>query len=412
MNGSRLPGAPTSEDRIVFHVDMDCFYAACERRRRPELEGKPVVVGMGYAPGKTHGAVATASYEAREHGVESAQAISQALDALPRVEDVDEEYDGPVGYYRPVHMDHYETVSQEVKEVLHEVADTVREVSIDEAYLDVTDQLGWDGAAVFAQSLKERIWEVAEVPASIGVAPNMSTAKIASDYDKPDGIVVVTPDEVRSFLAPLDVEELHGVGPVTANELRSLNIETAGDLVETDSTQLTDKFGERGREIHDHARGEDDRVVEPVGKPKSLSNESAFTEPTDDADRMHDRLVSLADEVTTRATTRGVLYKTIGIKVVTPPFDVHTRSWSLSGPVDDPELAESVALDLIEEFEDRMVRKLGVRVSNLSFVDAEQSSLDTWTGDDADNSDDAPDDRPTTDDTRREQQTSMFDFTE
>jgi DNA polymerase IV (DinB-like DNA polymerase) len=408
MSGSRLPGAPTSEDRIVFHVDMDCFYAACERRRNPELKGKPVVVGMGFEPGETHGAVATASYEARAHGVESAQAISQALDALPRVEDVDEDYEGPVGYYRPVNMDHYESVSQEVKEVLHEVADTVREVSIDEAYLDVTDQLGWDGAAVFARSLKERIREVAEVPASIGVAPNMSTAKIASDYDKPDGIVIVTPDEVSSFLAPLDVEELHGVGPVTARELRSMNIETAGDLADADSTRLADKFGERGKEIHDHARGKDDRVVEPVGKPKSLSNESAFTESTDDASRMHDRLVTLAEEVTTRATTRGILYKTIGIKVVTPPFDVHTRSWSLSGPVDDAALAESVALDLIEEFEDQTVRKLGVRVSNLSFVDEEQASLDTWTGDDADSANDAPDD---TDETRRNRQTSMFDFT-
>lgn len=405
MSGSRLPGAPTSDDRIVFHVDMDCFYAACERRRDPELEGEPVVVGMGYEPSETHGAVATASYEAREHGVESAQAISQALDALPRIEDVDENYDDPVGYYRTVDMDYYESVSQEVKEVLHEVADTVREVSIDEAYLDVTDQLGWDGAAVFARSLKERIREVAAVPASIGVAPNMSTAKIASDYDKPDGIVVVTPDEVRSFLAPLDVEELHGVGPVTARELRSMDIETADDLADADSNRLVNEFGERGREIHDHARGKDDREVEPVGKPKSLSNESAFTEPTDDASQMHDRLVSLAEEVTTRASTRGILYKTIGIKVVTPPFEVHTRSWSLSGPVDDAALAESVALDLIEEFEDRTVRKLGVRVSNLSFVDEEQASLDTWTGDDsANNADD-------THESRRDRQTSMFDFT-
>lgn len=405
MSGSRLPGAPTNDDRIVFHVDMDCFYAACERRRTPELEGKPVVVGMGYEPGETHGAVATASYEAREHGVESAQAISQALDALARAEDVDEEYDGPVGYYRTVDMEYYESVSQEVKEVLHEVADTVREVSIDEAYLDVTDQLGWDGAAVFARSLKEHIREVAEVPASIGVAPNMSTAKIASDYDKPDGIVVVTADEVRSFLAPLDVEELHGIGPVTARELRSMDIETAGDLADADSNRLSNEFGERGREIHAHAQGKDDREVEPVGKPKSLSNESAFTEPTKDISKIQERLVTLAEEVTTRATSRGILYKTIGIKVVTPPFDVHTRSWSLSGPVDDAALAESVTLDLIEEFEDQTVRKLGVRVSNLSFVDGEQASLDTWTEDDSvDNAGD-------THESRRDQQTSMFEFT-
>jgi DNA polymerase IV (DinB-like DNA polymerase) len=418
MTGSRLPGAPTSEDRIVLHVDMDCFYAACERRRKPELEDKPVVVGMGYEPGESHGAVATASYEARAYGVESAQGISQALDVLPPVESVDEDYDGPVGYYRSVDMAYYETVSQEVKEILHEVADTVREVSIDEAYLDVSDQLGWDGAAVFARSLKERIRDVAEVPASIGVAPNMSAAKVASDYDKPDGTVVVTPEEVRSFLAPLDVEELHGIGPVTARKLRSMGIETAGDLAGADRRQLTDTFGERGREIHDNARGNDDRAVEPVGKPKSLSNESAFTEPTDETDQMHDRLMTLADEVTTRATTRDVLYKTIGIKVVTPPFDVHTRSWSLSGPVDDASLVETTALDLIEEFEDRMVRKLGVRVSNLSFADGEQSSLDQWNehedddgdGDGEDIDTDSSTDVPVSDTTRCDLQTTISDF--
>lgn len=413
MSGARLPGVPT-EDRIVLHVDMDCFYAACERRRDSDLEGEPVVVGMGYEPGESHGAVATASYEAREHGVESAQAISKALDLLPRAEDRETE---PVGYYRTVDMSYYESVSQEVKTVLHEVADTVREVSIDEAYLDVTDRLGWEGASVFARNLKERIRDVAGVPASIGVAPNMSTAKVASDYDKPDGLVVVALDEVRSFLAPLDTQELHGIGPVTARELRSMGIETIGELASTERGRLTERFGERGREIHDHARGRDDRVVEPVGKPKSLSNESAFTEPTDDAEQIHDRLVTLTEEVTTRASTRDVLYKTIGIKVVTPPFDVHTRARSLSGPVDDPPLAETIALDLIEEFEEQSIRKLGVRVSNLAFVEADQSSLDEW-NDQTDNNELETDEADADSHTNTsgsvgeyDPQTTVFDFT-
>lgn len=374
MSDGGLPGV-TSEERIVLHVDMDCFYASCERRREPELADTPVVVGMGYEAGETHGAVATASYEAREHGVESAQAVSQALERLPRAAD---DPDGPAGHYRPVDMAYYESVSKEVKTVLHEVADTVREVSIDEAYLDVSDRLGWEGAPVFARNLKAQIHEAADVPASIGVAPNMSTAKIASDYDKPDGLVVVAPDEVRSFLAPLDTESLHGVGPVTARELRSMGIETAGELAETDRTRLVEQFGARGGDIHDHAQGHDDREVEPVGDPKSLSNESAFTEPTDSPQSIRDRLLALAEQVTTRTTQRNVLYKTVGIKVVTPPFDVHTRSHTLSGPVDDSELVERIVLDLIEEFDGRPIRKLGVRVSNLSFVDADQASLADW----------------------------------
>ncbi|UPM42021.1 DNA polymerase IV [Halocatena salina] len=412
MNDGGLPGVP-SEERIVLHVDMDCFYASCERRRDPSLRHEPVVVGMGYEAGEAHGAVATASYEAREHGVESAQAISQALNHLPRAVDADDP-DGAVGHYRPVDMAYYESVSEEVKTVLHEVADTVREVSIDEAYVDVSDRLGWDGAPVFARNLKARIHEEVGVPASIGVAPNMSTAKIASDHDKPDGLVVVTPDEIRPFLAPLDVKRLHGVGPVTARELRSMGIETAGALAQTDRHRLVDRFGARGGDIHDYARGHDDREVEPVGEPKSLSNESAFTEPTENPDRIRDRLLTLIKQVTTRTTQHNVLYKTIGIKVVTPPFDVHTRSHSLSGPVDDPALVERIVLDLIEEFEERPVRKLGVRVSNLSFVDADQASLDDWEqspteSNDTDGTPVQPDGGTATEN-ERSRQTSVFKF--
>ncbi|WP_254534518.1 DNA polymerase IV [Halomarina litorea] len=415
------PGRRDDDQRVVLHVDMDCFYAACERRRAPDLMGEPVVVGMGYEDGETHGAVATASYEAREHGVESAQPISQALDVLPRVETAPDDYDGPVGYYRPVDLKYYSSVSEEVKAVLHDVADVVREVSIDEAYLDVSDRVGWHSVEIFARSLQGAIEEAAGVPASIGCATNMATAKIASDHDKPDGLVVVRPGEERAFLAPLDVAALHGVGPVTAGELHGMGIETAGDLAAADRDALVDRFGERGREIHAHARGRDDRVVEPRGRPKSLSSESAFTEATDDPDRVRERLRTLATEVTDRCAARDVLYKTIGIKVVRPPFDVNTRARSLSGPVADPDLVQRVVADLVEEFEGQRVRKLGVRVSNLSFDAATQAGLDDWADDGTDaGSDpdsDAPDEfrgnEPTCGGNRgrtRRGQTSILDF--
>ena len=263
-DGSRLPGIPTADervDRVVCHVDMDCFYAACERLREPELEGEPVVVGMGYDEGEGHGAVATASYEARAFGVESAMPISEALDRLPPRGDAGESVEG-TGHYRPVDMDYYESVAADVKAVLHDAAGTVREVSIDEAYLDVTSAVGWgdggessDGdpggaAGSFAAALRRRIESAAGVVASVGVAPNMSAAKIASDHDKPDGLVVVPPGEVREFLAPLDVAALHGVGPVTARELGGMGIETAGDLAASDPEVLVERFGTRGRELH------------------------------------------------------------------------------------------------------------------------------------------------------------------
>ena len=381
-----LPGVASDPERVICHVDMDCFYAACERLREPELRGEPVVVGMGYEPGESHGAVATASYEARSHGIESAQGIETALERLPRAEDIENpEEVAAVGKYCPVDMELYETVSEDVRAVLHDCADTVRAVSIDEAYLDVTERTGWervDGRTLaegYARHVKERIHESVGVVASIGVAPTMSAAKVASDHDKPDGLVVVEPGEVRDFFAPLDVEAVHGVGPVTARELRAAGIETASDLAAADPGTLS-PFGERGREIRAFARGDDDRSVTPVGRPKSLSRESAFTEATADTEAKRERVATLAAAVADRADREGALYRTIGIKVVAPPFDVNTRARSLPGPVADADLVNDVALSLLEEFHEADVRKLGVRVSNLAFAAGEQSDLDNWEG--------------------------------
>ncbi len=374
-------GSPDRPD-LICHVDMDCFYAACERLREPALEGEPVVVGMGYEADDPHGAVATASYEAREFGLESAMAISEALERLPRkvtaASDPDLDVD-EAGFYRPVDMAYYESVAADVRTILRDRADVIREVSIDEAYLDVSDRLDWDGdVEAVAADLKTVIRDEVGVTASVGVAPTMSAAKIASDHDKPDGLVVIEPGEVRDFLAPLQVSDVHGVGPVTAAEFRDLGIETAGDLAEADPSVLAERFGDRGVAVHRYARGQDDRDVEPVGKPKSLSRESAFSDPTSDPDRMRERVTALAASVADRATRKDALYQTIGIKVVQPPFDVNTRAHSLPGPVDDPGLVEEVALDLLAEFEDSRVRKLGVRVSNLSFTGEDQASLEAW----------------------------------
>ncbi|OYR49949.1 DNA polymerase IV [Halorubrum sp. Eb13] len=399
MAGGTLPGTATDEadgsDRVVFHVDMDCFYASCERLRRPELAGEPVVVGMGYEDGETVGAVATASYEARAFGVESAMPISEALDLLPRRADADpDDPDAPdpeaAGRYLPVDLGFYKEVAGDVKAVLRDCADTLREVSVDEAYLDVTDRTAWDAAEGesaaagpaeartlaegYARHVKERIEREAGVPASVGVAPNMSTAKVASDADKPDGLVVVPPGSVESFLAPLPTAEIHGVGPVTERTLAEMGIETAADLAAADPDGLADELGERGPELHRRARGDDDREVTPTGLPKSLSRESSLS-PTADRETKRETVAALAADVARRARERGCLYRTIGIKAVEPPYDVNTRARSLPGPVDDPDLVESVAFDLLGEFDGDRVRKLGVRVSNLDFAESDQATL-------------------------------------
>ncbi|MFA9515951.1 helix-hairpin-helix domain-containing protein [Halopenitus sp. H-Gu1] len=420
MASGTLPGAdPDGEDadRVVLHVDMDCFYASCERLREPALCGEPVVVGMGYEPGATIGAVATASYEARAFGVDSADPISAALDRLPRRVNADpEDPDAPdpeeTAHYRSVDMEHYESVAADVKAVLHECGDVVREVSIDEAYLDVTDRTAWatvddantteheesaavdapDGRSSLAESsargpadartlaegyaryVRDRIEREAGVPASVGVAPNMSTAKIASDLDKPEGLVVVPPGTVREFLAPLSTEEIHGVGPVTADRLAEMGIETAGDLAAADPDRLETILGDRGRELFARARGEDDRAVTPTGLPKSLSRESSLPATAAEATKC-ETVAALAADVARRASDRGCLYRTIGIKVVEPPYEVNTRERSLPGPVDDPDLVKSIALELLTEFEDEVARKLGVRVSNLDFAGSDQATL-------------------------------------
>ena len=385
-DGPRLPGVEREddEDRLVCHVDADCFYASCERLREPKLRGEPLVVGMGYEAGETVGAVATASYEAREFGVESAQAISTALERLPRraafeAGDLDDDIGrDETGYYRPVDMDYYESVAADVREILHDCADVVREVSIDEAYLDVTDRTAWKVADGFARHIKDRIRREVGVTVSVGVAPTMSAAKIASDFDKPDGLTVVQPGEVREFLEPLAVDLLHGVGPVTARELREMGLETAGDVAATDPEPLVERFGERGRELYDRARGEDDRRVEPKGDPKSFSRESAFAEPVTEPGPKYDQIETLAAAVADRAQREGALYRTIGVKAVTPPYDVNTRERSLPGPVDDPTLVDRIAHELFAEFETEPVRKLGVRVANLEFAAADQTSLANW----------------------------------
>jgi DNA polymerase IV (DinB-like DNA polymerase) len=389
-----LPGVDDEPpDQIVLHVDMDCFYAACERLREPKLEGEPLVVGMGYEPGDDIGAVATASYEAREHGIESAQAISTALDRLPRLdEESDEPAEGPAGYYRTVDLEFYQSVAADVKEILHDCADVVREVSIDEAYLDVTDRTAWEVADGFGRHIKNRIEREVGVVASVGIAPTLSAAKVASDRDKPDGLVVVEPGEVAEFFAPLSVEEVHGVGPVTARSLRGMGIETAGDLATADPHALTDAFGDRGRELYDRARGADTRPVTPTGDPKSLSRESAFAEAVEDAERKREQVRALAGAVADRARSRGALYRTIGVKAVTPPYDVNTRERSLPGPIDDPELVERIALEQIAEFDDAAVRKVGVRVSNLEFPSGEQARLSGWDADSGGNNGAGPTD--------------------
>ncbi len=374
-----LPGVEDEQapERIVAHVDMDCFYAACERRREPALADEPVIVGMGYEPDDDGGVVATASYEAREHGVESAQPISDALAALPRASVMPDDYAGPVGHYRPVDMEYYEAVSEEVRAILEEVSERIRIASLDEAYLDISERTSWAEAEAFGTALKRRIASETDLPASVGIAPTRGVAKIASDHDKPDGLTVVPPEAVTGFLADLPLEALHGVGPVTAETLHGLCLETIGDIAAVDPSVLEEHFGERGHDLAARARGEGPSEVIPQGKPKSLSRESSLGGATAEYERIADTVRTLAEAVAERAEAHDAQYRTVGIKVVTPPFDVNTREQTFPGPFSDADLVTETALELLDEFRGAEVRKVGVRVANLDFA-ADQVSLGNW----------------------------------
>ena len=391
----------------MFHVDMDCFYAACERLRNPELSQEPIVIGMGYEQGKNHGVVATASYEAREVGVESTQPIEEAADILPPISETEDSEEA--GHYFPVDMEFYQSVSADVKEILHDSAETVREVSVDEAYLDVTEQADWESVEAYAQQLKKQIKEDVGVVASIGVAPNMSAAKIASDYGKPDGLYIVFPDELQDFLAPLSLEEIHELGPETARELRARGIETAGDLAEVDLSMLRNQYGSRGEKIFRYARGEDDREVTPADPPKSFLRDAAFTEPTDEVAQQREQVKTLARSVAQRAREHDAMYRSVGLKIITPPFEKHTRRRTLSGPVDNPELVEKVALELLEkEFDMGKVRKIGVFLTNLSYTEQNQADLGSWNGGGAEASNNST--PVANEESKKEDQTSLSDF--
>lgn len=376
QSGAVLTEKTPTTGQIVLHLDMDCFFAACERLRNPELEGEPLVIGGGFDSEPPRGAVATASYEAREHGVHSAQPMAQALRHLPRRETAPDDVE-PTGIYLNGDHEFYQSVSADVMAIVEEYADTIRRISIDEAYLDISEQTTWSEVDEYASTLKSHIADEVGVVASVGVAPTLSCAKIASDHDKPDGCCIVEPGEVESFLAPLPIDDIHGVGPVSAQRFREADIETAGDLAALTTQEVIQRFGSQATTLFDRVRGIDPRNVEPVGRRKSISKEHSI-EPTSSMEKKRAVIQRLAEQVTERATAKNARFQTIGVKVVETPFDRKTREHSLVGPVIDGDLVESTALKLVEEFEDAEVRKLGVKVSNLTFFDGDQARLDVW----------------------------------
>ena len=343
--------------RRIIHIDMDAFYASVEQRDRPELRGKPVAVG-GRPEGR--GVVAASSYEARAFGVRSAMSMARAVRLCPHLVVVPPEF----GKYR--------AVSSQVFALFRAVTPLVEPLSLDEAYLDVTENAWHEPLAVnVARRLKAQIRETTGLTASAGVAPNKFLAKIASGWKKPDGLTVVAPERVEWFLQQLPVDALWGVGPVTAARLRSIRLERLVDVRTADPDELRRTIGSHADWLINLARGIDERPVEPSRPRKSVGTENTFAEDIGDRARIVEEVEGMAREDAAWLARKGLYAKTVTIKVRYGDFTTITRSDTrLPATRDADELAaRAVALLGRSEAGARPVRLLGVSLHGLT-VDA------------------------------------------
>ena len=349
--------------RRIVHVDMDAFYASVEQRDRPELRGRPVAVG---GSPESRGVVAAASYEARKYGVRSATPMSRAIRLCPDLSIVSPNFAK------------YRSVSQQVLAILREVTPLVEPLSLDEAYLDVTENAWGEPLGVdVARRLKAAIREATGLTASAGVAPNKFLAKIASGWRKPDGLTVVAPERVESFLLQLSVDALWGVGPVTAQRLRDRGIVRLVDVRTADPDVLRATVGSMMEWLQQLARGEDDRPVEPNRPSKSSSSECTYTEDLTDLEVIRDEVARLASDNARWLDRKGIVARTVTIKVRYNDFTTITRSHSDKATSDGDEIARrAVALLDRTEAGQRPVRLLGAGVHNLVSLDGQEEESD------------------------------------
>lgn len=332
----------------IIHVDMDAFFAAVEQRDNPELRGKPVIVG-GSPEGR--GVVSTASYEAREYGVHSAMPAAEAAARCP---------DGI--FVRP-DQDKYSAVSKQLRSIFREYTERVEPLSVDEAFLDVSGQ---GGGIAIASELKGRIHEETSLTASVGVSYNKFLAKLASDMDKPDGFTVLTHSKAEELLPELPVRKLWGVGPKTEDKLHSLGIYRAGDLLNVSIDVLRTSLGSRADELVMLAQGTDHREVEPPRAPKSIGEETTFSEDIGDIALLKEQASNLCRDVLNRVNRRSRVFRTVTVKVRFADFETITRSHSLQVVTDEYRLLYETCLELFDRVDfTRPVRLLGVTVSNL-----------------------------------------------
>ncbi len=342
-------------ERAIIHVDMDAFYASVEQRDDPSLRGRPVMVGGG----SNRGVVAAASYEARQFGVRSAMPSARARRLCP------------AGVFVAPRFERYRGISSRIFDIFRQWTDMVEGLSLDEAFLDISEVVARDRSLeVIGRSIKQQIAEQTGLTASVGMAHNKLLAKIASDYDKPDGFVHIRPFEVHRFLDPLPVQRIWGIGPRSAERLNDAGIYTAGQLRHTGVDVLDRMFGEHGRDLRLRAAGIDERVVKPRRERRSISQETTLGENLHRLDELRPLIDQQADKVASRLQEKGLYGKTVTLKLRSGGFATMTRSQSLAGYTQSANMIADTAWAMLRHWADWRsefsIRLVGVGVSGLA----------------------------------------------
>ena len=364
--------------RVILHADMDAFYASVEQRDRPELRGKPVIIGAQSA----RGVVAAASYEARKFGVHSAMPGFRARQLCPH------------GVFLAGDMDKYVAVSRQVARVFLEFTDAIEPLSLDEAFLDITGSIGLFGSAeAIGRQLKARVRAEVDLPISVGIASSKLLAKTACGHGKPDGLLIVEPGSEEALLAPLPVGDLYGIGPKTARKLEEAGIHTIGQLGTAPTARLLPILGRHAAELQTRARGIDDRPVVSHRRAKSIGEESTFGDDVVERRRIVSALLGHADAVAARARRAGVVGHTVTIKAKLAQrrrsaefrlsahelFPVKSRQMKLPSPTASAEAIRGAALRLWDELAlAEPVRLLGVTLSDLEEKAASAEQMDLF----------------------------------
>ena len=346
--------------RKIIHVDMDAFYASIEQRDHLEFRGKPLAVGYS----GQRGVVAAASYEARKYGVHSAMPSKTALKKCPHL------------IFTPGRFDVYREVSGQIREVFFEYTNWVEPLSLDEAYLDVTvNHFNMPSATIIAREIKQKIKERTGLTASAGVSVNKFLAKIASDYNKPDGLFVITGYTAETFVEKLEIERFWGVGKVTAEKMHRLGIHTGADLKSFTESELVRIFGKAGHDYYRNARAIDLREVEANRIRKSIGAENTYLEDISERDKLEERLEEIAEEVWRRISKRNFFGKTLTLKVKYANFKQITRSKTLIETIDNYIVLLNTAKELLDlvDSEQTKIRLLGLSISNIPHLEKNDS---------------------------------------